>query len=178
VRDLLESDTVADDAAAARAEWRAEEEQWSRAALERWEHGRGLDDVLRDCMQRGDTATFVFATVGWSGVVTAVGRDVAHLHAGDAEVDVRVAADAPFVLRTHSGDMNGARDRRDGGALTTFLARLRELDGTAVCIGTPTGPLEGQLRVGRQQVRLTTADGGVAYVPTGSLSWVRPLDAD
>ena len=175
MHDLLESDTVADDAAAARAEWRAEEEQWARAALEHWEHRRGLDDVLRDCMHRGDTATFVFASITWSGVVTAVGLDVARVHVADAHVDVHLFANAPFVLRTRP-DGTGRAHR--GATLTTFLARLRELDGTAVCIGTPAGPLEGQLRVGRDQLRLTSADRGVAYVPTASAWWVRPLDDD
>ena len=73
------------------------------------------------------------------------------------------------------GSDGGAPDAR---AITTFVARLRELDGTAVCIGTPVGPLEGQFRVGRDQLRVTDRDGGVAYVPTGSVWWVRPLDDD
>jgi len=164
---------VADDAAAARAEWRAEEEQWSRVALERWEHGRGLDDVLRDCMHRADVVTFRFSTVNWKGVVVGVGSDVARVRTGDTEVDVRLVADAPFVLCTRPGGSDGAPA---AGTLTTFLARLRELDGTGVCIGTPVGPLEGRLRVGRDQLRVAAADGSVAYVPTESVRWVRPLD--
>jgi len=64
----------------------------------------------------------------------------------------------------------------DDGTRTTFTARLREVDGTKVCIGTSSGPLEGRLRIGLDQVRMTGADGGVAYVPTGSIWWVRPLD--
>ena len=63
-------------------------------------------------------------------------------------------------------------------AVTTFTARLRELDGTEVCIGTSGEVLEGWLRVGRDQLRLTDDDGGCAYVPTGSVCWVRPLDDD
>jgi hypothetical protein len=164
---------VADDAAAVRAEWRAEEEHWSRAALERWEHGRGLDDVLRDCMRRGDVVTCAFATVTWTGGVVAIGVDVARLATGAAEVDVRLAADAPFVLRVRAGTTHRSLDE---GTLTSFRARLRELDGTAVSIGTAAGPLEGRLRIGRDQVRLTDRDGGAAYVPAASLWWVRPLD--
>ena len=175
MRDLLESDTMADgDGAAARAEWRAEEEQWSRAALEHWEHRRGLDDVLRDCMHRSDVATFAFASVTWSGSVVAVGRDVARLDTGATSVDVRLTPDAPFVLRTRPG----ADDAHAGEMIGTFSARLRELDGTAVCIGTSSGGLEGELRVGRDQLRLTSPDGVVAYVPIGSVWWVRPLDDD
>ena len=177
MRDLLESDTVSEDAGAtARAEWRAEEEQWSRAAFERWEHGRGLDDVLRDCMQRGDTVTFVFPAVTWSGVVVSVAADVVRVDVGETRVDVRHTADAPFVLRTRPAGARGGNDVST--ELTTFLARLRELDGTTVCIGTSTVLLEGRLRLGRDQLRLTAGDGAVAYVPTASVWWLRPLDAD
>jgi hypothetical protein len=173
VDDLLESDTVVDDAAAVRAEWRADEEQWARAALERWEHGRGLADVLRDCMHRDDVVTCELPTVTWTGAVVAVGVDVVRLAVGEAPVDVRLTADAPFVVRARPGTGPGARD---GSALTTFLARVRELDGTAVSIGTPTGSLEGRMRLGRDQVRVTDRDGGIAYVPSGSVWWVRALD--
>jgi hypothetical protein len=171
---------MSDDAAIARAEWRAEEEQWSRAAFERWEHGRGLVDVVRDCMHRGDTVTFGFPSQAWSGDVVAVGRDVACVDTGAARVAIRLRADAPFVLRVRSSNV-GTRDRnaaagRDDGPLTTFTARLREVDGTALCIGTSAGPLEGRLRIGVDQLRLTHVAGGVAYVPIDSVWWLRPLD--
>ena len=177
MRDLLESDTVSDEAAMARAEWRADEEQWSRAALERWEHGRGLADIVRDCMHRGDTVTFGFVSHVWSGVVVAVGRDVTRIDTGVTWVDIRLGADAPFVLRVRAGTKvgNGAAGCLDR-TLTTFTARLREVDGTALCIGTSAGPLEGRLRIGVDQLRVTDADGGVAYVPIDSVSWLRPLD--
>jgi hypothetical protein len=164
-----------DGAAAVRAEWRAEEERWSRAALERWEHGRALVDIARECMHRGDTASFAYPSVTWSGTVVAVGDDVACVAAGDIRVDVRLGASAPFVLRTRAG---GRGRTGSGGAVTTFAARVRELDGTEVCIGIATGLLEGVLRVGRDQLRLRDRDGGCAYVPTGSVWWVRPLDDD
>ncbi len=178
MRDLLESDSMSDDAATARAQWRADEEQWTRAAHERWEHSRGLADVLRDCMHRGDTVTFRFESHVWVGVVVAVGLDIARLDTGDTRVDLRLAADSPFVVRVRADgrDDDGVRERRDAGALTTFTARLREIDGTAVCIGTATGSLEGRLRIGADQVRMTDVDGGAAHVPTGSVRWVRPLD--
>jgi len=171
--DLLESDTVSDEAAKVRAEWRADEAQWSRAALERWEHGLALVDVLRACAQRGDTVTFEFPSVTWTGRIVGVGADIARVEAGDASVDVHLAADAPFVLRTRPGPHSGDRAR---AAVATFAARLRELDGTAVSVGAPTGSLEGSLRVGLDQIRLTRADCGVSYVPSASVWWVRPVD--
>jgi hypothetical protein len=177
--DLLESRVVAevefDGGTAVRAEWRAEEEQWSRAALERWEHGRGLADVARDSMHRGDTVMVVFPLVTWSGAAVAVGDDVLRVDADGTHVDIRLAVAAPFVLRTRPED----RDTSVGDSLlTTFTARLRELDGTPVCIGTAAGLIEGTLRVGRDQLRLVDRDAGCAYVPTGSVWWVRPLDDD
>ena len=45
-----------------------------------------------------------------------------------------------------------------------------------MCIGTSAGPLEGRLRIGVDQLRVTDVDGGVAYVPMDSVWWVRPLD--
>lgn len=170
---------MGDDAASVRAEWRAEEEEWSRAALEHWEHGRGLDDVLRDCVHRGDVATFTFPTIAWTGAILGVGRDVARLRVGDGSVDVRLAGDAPFVLRTRAGrgvDLDDPRGTAVGPS--SFMARLRELDGTTVCIGTPTTLLEGALRVGRDQLRVTDDCGSVAYLPTGSVCWVRSLVED
>jgi len=183
VRDLLESDAMPDEmseawseaAGAVRAEWRADEEEWSRAALEHWEHGRSLADVARDCLHRGDPVTVAFPSIAWSGVVVGVGHDVARIDAVAGPVDVRLAADAPFVLRVRAGSTPPARH---GAAVTTFIARLRELDGTEVNIGTSGAVLEGRLRVGRDQLRLTDADGACAYVPTGSVWWVRPRDDD
>ena len=168
-------------AGAVRAEWRAAEEEWSRAALEHWEHGRTLADVLRDCMARGDAVSVAFATTTWSGDVVAVGADIARLAVGPLLVDVRLFDAAPFVLRTRPSALSS---RSAGGAVggvaavTTFTARLRELDGTQVCIGIPDGRLEGILRAGNDQVRLADRDGSLAYVPIGSVSWVRSLDDD
>jgi hypothetical protein len=175
-RDLLESSAVSGDwsdrAAAVRAEWRAEEQQWSRAALEQWEHGRALVDIARDAMHRGDTVTFAFPSIVWSGEIIAVGHDVARLDADFSRVDIRLAADAPFVLRIRSGPR--AAGRTDA-TMSTFVVRLRERDGTDVSIGTAHGALEGTLRIGRDQLRLTDRDGGSAYVPIASAWWLRPL---
>jgi hypothetical protein len=172
---LLESLPMSDDATAARAEWRAEEAQWSLAALEQWEHARDLADVARECMHRGDDVTFAFPSIAWTGALLGVGTDVARVAAGATIVDVRLAATAPFVLRTRPAPDGG---RRGDPSVTTFAARLRELDGTRVCIGLSAGLLEGALRVGRDQVRVADGDGGCAYVPIGSVWWVRPLDDD
>lgn len=126
-------------------------------------------------MHRADSVTFAFATVTWSGTVGAVGRDVVRVDVGGSSVDLRLDPSAPFVLRARPGRAGRAPDP---ATVTTFTARLRELDGTTACVGMATGALEGELRLGRDQVRMTTRDVGVAYVPTGSVWWVRPLDDD
>jgi hypothetical protein len=171
----MATDDVGDAAATVRAEWRAEEERWSRAALEQWEHGRSLVDVVRAAMHRGDRVTIAFADVVWSGPVVGVGRDVARLDAGSVTVDVRLAPGAPFVLRTRSARDEG---HRGDPAVTTFTARLRELDGTTVCIGTANGQVEGILRTAHDHVRMTDRVDGAAYVPVASIGWLRPLDVD
>jgi hypothetical protein len=96
-------------------------------------------------------------------------------------VDIRLGADAPFVLRVRAGAHVGNHPAEgaashDLGPLTTFTARLREVDGTALCIGTSAGPLEGRLRIGVDQLRVTDVDDRVAYVPIDSVWWLRPLD--
>ncbi len=171
----MTTDDVADTAAALRAEWRAEEERWSRAALEQWEHGRTLADVVLAAMHRGDRVTVTVADGAWSGPVIGVGRDVARIDTGAIPVDVRLGPAVPFVLRVHAGRDDG---HRGDPTVTTFTARLRELDGTEVCIGTQNGRVEGILRTGRDHVRLTDREGAAAYVPAASISWVRPLDVD
>jgi len=55
---------------------------------------------------------------------------------------------------------------------------MRELDGTQVCIGTASGDIEGTMRTGHDQVRITDRDGNLAYVPAASIWWVRPVDVD
>ncbi|MFN8028661.1 MAG: hypothetical protein U0W40_20585 [Acidimicrobiia bacterium] len=45
---------ISSPAADVRREWRADEEEWSRAALEHFVTQRTLTDVLRDLMYQGD----------------------------------------------------------------------------------------------------------------------------
>lgn len=165
-----------DDATAVRAEWRAEETEWSHAALEQWEHNRTLADVARDAMHRGDRVSFAFPSLTWTGTLVAVGDDLARVDTGDGLVDVRLGADAPFVVRT--APPSSDTGHRGDGTVTTFLARLRELDGTAVRIGSGTDDLQGEMRVGRDQLRVVDRDGGCAYVPIDSSWWVRAVEAD
>ncbi len=160
-----------------RAAWRADEETWARAALARWEHERALVDVLRDCMHRGDTVAFGFASCTFTGLLTAVGRDVARITTPAGGVDVRVDATMPAVVRL-VGQARGGGARGDDTA-TSFVARLRQLDGTTVRLGVDAGDeVTGALGLGRDHVSMTDRAGGCCYVPMGSVRWVRPDDED
>lgn len=177
---MLEGFDAADLAAAAavRAEWRADEDAWTRAALEQWEHDRTLLDVLRTCMHRGDTVALEFPDRTFVGVVDAVGAELARLATSEGSVDAHVDAAAVFSLRVVAPARAGG-GRGDPG-ITTFHARLLHLEATLVQLGTRVrdDALTGELRVGRDQVSVFDRDGVRRYVPIGSVSWVRPVDAD
>jgi hypothetical protein len=165
-------------AAALRAEWRAEEAEWSRAARERWEHGRSLVDVLRDCMHRGDTVALEVALLTFTGTVRSVGDDVVRIATPEGSVDVRVAPDAPAVVRIVTSAREGGG--RGDASVPTFGARLRQLERTRVRLGLcgPHESVEGELLLGRDHVSVIDGDGRRAYVPIGSVCWVRPVDVD
>jgi hypothetical protein len=165
-----------------RAEWRADEEAWSRAALERWEHDRTLVDVVRDCMHRGDTLAFVFATCTFTGAVTAVGADIARIATPAGGVDVRIDPAMPAVVRVLGNARRGG-GRRGDESTTTFLARLRQLGGSTVRVGAHgadgVGEVAvGELGLGRDHVSVVGRDGERVYLPMASVCWVRPDDDD
>jgi hypothetical protein len=91
---------------------------------------------------------------------------------------VRRSADAAVVVRVVAPARRGGS--RGDLTVTTFAARLRQLEGTWVQVGlrAPHGMAEGELLVGRDQVSLRHGDGRRAYVPIGSVCWVRPVDVD
>ena len=159
-----------------RAGWRADEEAWARAAFERWQHDRSLADVARECMHRGDTVRLSFGAVTFTGAIVGVGTDIVCVAAVDGRVDVALGSEAPFVLRVLPARGGGGRG---DGTVTTFRARLRELDGSRVDVGLGNGnALTGVLRAGLDHVQTVDADGAQAYAPTGSVCWVRPVDVD
>ena len=160
-----------------RAGWRADEEAWTRAAFERWQHGQSLADVARGCMHRGDTVRLGFAAATFTGAIVGVGTDIVCVATVAAErVDVALGSGAPFVLRVVPARGGGGRG---DGTVTTFRARLRELDGTRVDVGLADGrALTGVLHAGVDHVQTVDDDGARAYAPTGSVAWVRPVDVD
>jgi hypothetical protein len=173
-----ERDDDGSSAGALRAAWRAEDAEWSRAALERWQHEQTLVDVVRECMYRGDTVAVRFAAHTFTGVVTSVGDDVVRIAAPDGAVDVRVTPRMPAVVRIVSAARRGGT--RGDTTLATFRARLRQLDRTRVRLGVHPADdaVEGTMLLGRDHVCVTDRDGGRAYVPMESVSWVRAVDVD
>ena len=167
--------SLADAGAAARAEWRADEEAWTRTALEQWRHNRTMRDVLRDAMHRGDRLAFVLPNITFAGSVIAAGDDVAVLDTIDGPVDINVSDHSPLVMRilerAHAGGTRGA-------SVTTLRARALELETDRCevrigCSGAPT-VLEGRVQVGRDHLVVSERDGGSdLVVALAAVAWMR-----
>jgi hypothetical protein len=163
-------------AAAVRAEWRADEEEWTRAAYEQFEHGRTLVDVLRSCMHRGDRISVVAGDTTFRGIVTGVGPDTARLQLGvdpDDVVDVNLAAAPGVVLRVDAPARAGGTR---GDADVTFRARaLARERTTSVAVGVVHPPLvvTGTVRVGSDHLRVSAVDGSETSVSLRAVSWIR-----
>lgn len=160
--------------AALRAEWRDDEEAWTRAAFDRWEHGRTLVDIARECMHRGDTVMVTTAHVLLRGAIRAVGPDTVRLVDDEGMVDVHLADDSPIVLRVFTRARSGGSRCFDDAC--AFRARLLEHEtARSVELGTYEFPdvLEGELRVGADHVRVRSRDAGDTFVPLRTVAWVR-----
>lgn len=172
--DPLDGGAAAEIAAAARAEWRAEEDEWTHAAFERWQHDRNTLDVVRDVMHRGDVVAVEFSQVTYRGDVRAVGDDFFSIDASGARVDIRVARGCALVFRVveraHAGGTRGAD-------VTTFRARLLDLEAGMVDVevGTTSGATaaRGRVRVGRDHMIVHEQAGHDVVVPFDAVGWLR-----
>jgi len=148
-------------AARLRAELRADEEDWTRAAAQHWAHARTLADLAREFAARGDEVVVETGARSFRGVIVAVGADRVDLETADSVVHLRLALAeavgstlAPFAL------YRAARARRGGvrpaTLPVTFRARLLELEvaGVPVRVGATVGGAEfvGCVTVGRDHV--------------------------
>ena len=172
--DPLDGAQLGDAAAAVRAEWRADEEEWTRAAVERWQHRRTLLDVVRECMLRGDTIALRLGDITFTGLVQAIGDDLIALAAADGRVDVRVDEHTPLVMRVHERARAGGTR---GNAATTFRARLLELemDGLDVEIGADVagGIVYGAITVGRDHVIVHQDEQAETVIALAAVAWIR-----
>lgn len=160
-------------ASALREEWRLEEEEYTRAAEQHWAHGRTLRDVARALMHRGDRVALQLADAVYRGTIVAVGDDYLELATAAGSVDVRITA-TPLVVRVIER-ANAGGCRAEPGS-QTFRARLleHEMIGGELVVGTTSGsgPLQGSIVVGRDQVRVTS-DQSDAYLPIEAIAWAR-----
>ena len=167
---------------AAREERRAEEEEYSRAALRQWARHRDILDVIRELQHRGDTVSMQAGDIVFIGTIDAVGRDYVQLRTDGGRVDVRLAPSpndhtpAPMLVRVVSRARHGGR--RTEADAPTFRARLLEYDGDEIeaVVGVPTigDELRGCLVVGRDHVAVRDRDGAETYVSLDCVVWVRP----
>jgi hypothetical protein len=166
---------------AAREERRAEEEEYTRAALRQWARHRDLIDVIRELQHRGDTISVQVGHTMFVGLIDAVGRDYFRLRTDAGRVDIRLASSeqgtpVPVLVRVVNRARRGGR-RAEADA-PSFRARLLEYDGDEVeaLLGIPAmgDELRGCLVVGRDHLVVRDRDGGETYVPLGSVVWVRP----
>ncbi len=129
-------------------------------------------------MHRGDTVACDLGSDRCTGTVASVGVDVVRISTTGGSVDVRIEATAPVVVRVVASARRGGH--RGDTTVTSFVARLRQLEHTQVRLGLHADhePLEGELVVGLDQVSVVDGDGRRSYVPIGSVWWVRPVDAD
>jgi hypothetical protein len=173
VTDPLARASLGDAAAAARAEWRADEEAWTRAAVEQWRHNRTIRDVLRDAMHRGDRVELALPAITFAGRVIAVGDDVVVVETIDGVVDVNVTEHVPLVVRVleraHAG---GTR----GEPVTTLRARALELEGATCdarigCCAAPT-VFDGHVQVGRDHLVVTERDGTSVVLALTAVAWM------
>lgn len=167
---------------AAREERRAEEEEYTKAALRQWARHRGIVDVVRELQHRGDTISVQVGSITFVGVIDAVGRDYVRLRTDGGRVDMRLTSPADestpvpvlvrVVTRARSGGLRAEADA------PSFRARLLEYDGDEVeaVVGVPAvgDELRGCLVVGRDHVVVRHHGGGETYVPLGSIAWVKP----
>jgi len=167
---------------AAREERRAEEEEYTRAALRQWARHRDLLDVARELQHRGDTISVRVGHIAFVGMIDAIGRDYVQLRTDGGRVDIVLASPphggtaVPVLLRVLGRARYGGR--RGEADAPTFRARLLEYDrDDAECVvGVPAmgDELRGCLVVGRDHVIVHDRDGGETYVPLGCVAWVRP----
>jgi hypothetical protein len=176
---LATDPALAGEAAAVRAEWRAEEEEWTRTEAQRWMHRRTFTDLAREYLHRGDTVAVVAAGTTFRGTLTRVGKDWLQLKTEGSAVDIALALagawdralPAPVMIqRLERARAGGCRD---DGSVATFRARLlqHEADGKVVVVGSPLldGELRGVLTVGADHVVVN--HGGIETALPW-LSWV------
>jgi hypothetical protein len=175
LEELAADPALAARAAEARAEWRTEEEEWTRAEAERWVHRRSLADLAREYLHRGDTVEVIAGALGFRGTLARVGDDWLQVLTGAGPVDVPLSGGV-VLRRVERAEAGG---RRDDGSVATFRARLLEYEasGVDVVVGgwSTTTEVHGCVAVGGDHV-VVTGDG--VETALGRIAWIRPQRRD
>lgn len=167
--------TLGEVAAAARAEWRDDELEWTTAAYEQWCHRRTLTDRAREHLHRGDRIAVVLRAGAGPivGRVVGVGDDVLALGLAGGRVDVQLRADRAVAWRVVDRARSGGTH---GITVDGFRARLLELEagGAPVDLGTSVldAVARGRLTVGHDHVVVDDGDT-VTVIGMGAIDWVR-----
>ena len=144
-------------AAAAREEWRAEQEALGADAAEALHHGRTLRDVFVDALRNGERLAVTVAGHLLVGLVLDVSDDLLALRTmAGSRIDMRLASQVAMSVSVH--------DRAAGQPVTgeiarrTFRSRLLEHEAarTELVVATTTSPdlLEGRVVVAADHVRV------------------------
>ncbi len=121
--------------AAAREEWRSEQEAAARDAVEQWQHARTLVDVAREYMHRGDRVAITVAGHHATGEIVEVARDRLAVFDGDRRIDVHLHDALPLALRVVERARAGGRS---GTRAVSFRARLLEMETAATRVMVAT----------------------------------------
>lgn len=144
-------------AAAAREEWRAEQESLADDAAEVLHHGRTLRDVFVDALRNGDRVAVTVGGHHLVGFVVDVSDDLLALRTiSGARADVRLGAQVP--LESSVQEPAAGQPMTGEIAGRTFRSRLLEHEaaGAELVIGRSTSPdpLEGRVIVAADHVRV------------------------
>jgi hypothetical protein len=166
---------LGDLAASGRAAWREDEEEWTRAARQRWEHEQTLGNLVGAVGRRGFVVTLRLARVSFTGTVAATGDDVLVVRTAAGAVDVALGR-ADLVMHVEQRSrMPGRRPAR-----TSLRSRLLEWERRRipVVIGTSYDELRGLVAVGRDHVVLRRDEHEEVVLPLASIAWVRAVQPD
>jgi hypothetical protein len=158
--------------ASMRSEWRAEEEQATRDALERWRRSRTIVDWFVERMNAGDVIAVTCSSQRFTGTVEEVGADAAGLRTPFARVDVHLGATTPMQVDVVERATSGGRRASLRRSFRDIVIARETVD--AVTVGTTLSPegLDGRVTAARDFVTLVTKDGAEVVVPMSDVTWI------
>lgn len=168
---------IAAAAAAAREDWRSEQEAASADAVAQFHHQRDLRNVLNECMRNGDRVAVVVGPHRAVGQIVEIAEDLVSVrNLGSGRYDFQVRPDVAFevIVQEAAVGQPGGDELASG----SFRARLleREAADAESTIGSllRTEPIDGKLVVGADHVRVVGRGGGETLLPMHAIAYVAP----